>query len=216
MSSTDFPFTVDETHNKANNELIRDSRRLVLSAGVFGLIQLAVAAGVLWYFGGQPWVWMMAIALTVMALVSFGMMFVLPRKVGTAQELYDRYPLVPAVVAAVNERDLVLLALVDTTVDGNEESRWALAARTVTRLAGHPRKVGERVPSVAVAGQRNLSDREHWSEVTPMPIAWATPDRSVIDRASDTIPAAQWKRLEKSVSRLAEVRETPEDLLVLD
>ena len=216
MSATDFPFTVDETHNKANNELFRDSRRLVVSAGVFGLIQLAVAAGVLLHFGGQPWVWMMAIALAVMALVSFGMMVVLPRKVGTAQELYDRYPLAPAIVAEVNERDLVLLALVDTTVDETGEPRWALAARTVTRLAGHPRKVGERVPSVAVSGQRNLSDREHWSEVTPMPISWATPDRSVIDRAADAIPAARWKRLEKSLDRLPEVRETPADLLVLD
>ncbi|MEZ2189246.1 DUF3239 domain-containing protein [Corynebacterium sp. CCM 9204] len=216
MSATDFPFTVDENHSKTNNELFRDSRRLVVSAGVFGLIQVAVAAGILWYFGGQPWVWMMVIALAVMAVVSFGMMFVLPRKVGTAQELYDRYPLVPAVVAKVNERDLVLLALVNTTVDENDKPRWALAARTVTRLAGHPRKVGERVPSVAVSGQRHLSDREHWSEVTPMPISWATPDRGVIGRAADAIPAAQWKRLEKSVDRLAEVRETPADLLVLD
>ncbi|MEZ2122518.1 DUF3239 domain-containing protein [Corynebacterium sp. CCM 9203] len=216
MSSTDFPFTIDLTHNKANNELLRDSRRLVISAGMFGLIQMAVAAGVLWYFGGQPWVWMMVIALTVMALVSFGMMFVLPRKVGTAQELYDRYPLIPAVVAEVNERDLVLLALVNTTVSESDPPRWALAARTVTRISGHNRSIGEKVPAVGVSGQRSISDRDHWSEITPMPIAWATPDKDVVRAAVKTIPAGQWNRLERAVPRLAEVRATPADLLILD
>ncbi|CAB0594707.1 hypothetical protein CIP107557_00829 [Corynebacterium diphtheriae] len=48
-----------------------------------------------------------------------------------------------------------------------------------------------------------------------MPIAWATPDSSVIARAESTIPSEQWTTLSKNLNKLDQVRETKFDLLEL-
>lgn len=210
-----FSFDVDEAYARKNNEFLRDTKRLQISAFFFGLVLLAIG-GVLYYLAdGAVWGWMVLIVMGIMAALSFIMIPILPRQVGSAASLYNRYPLVPAVVAEINPRDVVLLTLVNTNVDETLPPRWGLAVRTINRLGVHERKLGERVPSVAVSGRRTMRDQDHWDEVSPMPITWGTMDADVVRRAEKTIPHDLWSKLEKNRSRLDEVKNTRMNLLVL-
>lgn len=210
-----FSFDVDEAYAKKNNEFLRDARRLQWSAFFFGLVQLAIGAGAYIYSDGAVWGMMVAIVMAVMALISFIMIFVLPRQMGTAQSIYDNYELAPAVIAEVNPRDVVLLALVNLNVDTTLPPKWGLATRTITRTGEHERRLGERVPSVAVAGRRTVRDQDHWDEISPMPITWGTTDVDIIRRAEKNIPHDQWVKLEKNRTRLDEVKATKNNLLSL-
>lgn len=214
MSQT-FSFTVNEAYNKEHNEMFRDARRLKLSALIFGVIFFALAAGVVFFSHRAAWSIFAAIGFGVIGVISIALIPALERQVGTAQELYDTYPLVPAVIAKVNPRDAVVMALVNTTVDASEPAQWALAARTITRLEGHELRVGEKVPAVAVSGRRSVRDQGHWDEISPMPIAWATPDPDIIASATASIDRAQWRRLEHNLKRVNDVLATRLNLLPL-
>ncbi len=124
-----FKFDVDESFAKSNNELLRDSNRLRVSGLIFGLILVIAGAAVWWRFS-----WGITLGL---GLILFGIVVAIvgvaaASKVGTAQSLYDSYPLAPAVIAEVNERDMVLMALVNTNVDPSLPPRWGACLRTVT------------------------------------------------------------------------------------
>lgn len=147
-----FTFDVDVEHNKKNNELFKDTKRLQTSAGVYGLLQLILAAATLWWSNQAIWGWILASVLGIMAIISFVMINIIPKKVGTPENIYRQYPLVPAIIAQVNPRDLVLLALVNKNIDPDLSPQWALAARNITRINGHDRIEGEEVPSVGVSG----------------------------------------------------------------
>ncbi len=209
-----FKFEVDETFARKNNEMLRDTRRLQLSGIILGVI-LLVAAVVLALWVDAAWAPLAGIALGLLAVVSFVVAFIVPRKVGTAQDLYDRYPLAPSVIAEVNPRDFVLMALVNTNVDPELPPRWGAALRTVTRINGVTPKLGTKVPAAAVQGRRSMRDQEHWDEITPMPIAWGTPDQDVVTMARKAIPQDQWDRLERARKRLNDVKATDHNLLVL-
>lgn len=209
-----FSFTVDEPWAKENNELLRDSRRLRLSAVLLSILMLAAGLGFSRLTHGA------AAAVIVGVFAALAVVFLLiglivPQKVGGPQRLYDSYPLAPAVIAEVNPRDIVLMALVNTAVDPAQPPRWGLALRTVTAIKGHERKLGTRVPAVAVSGRRTAQQQDSWGEVTPMPIAWGTPDPDVVQAARKAIPHDQWEMLEKNRTRLDEVKATPRNLLVL-
>lgn len=210
-----FSFDVDEAYAKKNNEFLRDTKRLQTSALLFGVVLLAVGGGLYYLADGAVWGWIVMSMMGVMALISFIMIPVLPRQVGTAQSLYNQYPLVPAVVAEINPRDVVLLALVNINVDESMPPRWGLAVRTVTRLGVHDRKLGERVPSVGVSGRRTLRDQNHWDEISPMPITWGTTDKDIVRQAEKTIPHELWNKLEKNRNKLDQVKETRMNLLEL-
>ncbi|AEX76202.1 hypothetical protein CDHC02_0708 [Corynebacterium diphtheriae HC02] len=60
-----------------------------------------------------------------------------------------------------------------------------------------------------------MGNQDSWDQISPMPIAWATPDSSVIARAESTIPSEQWTTLSKNLNKLDQVRETKFDLLEL-
>jgi hypothetical protein len=211
---TEFNFTVDESFARTHNEFFRDARRFQWSAGILGLLFL-VATVVLVLVGTGLTV-TVGVACGIMALLCLVMVPVLPRQLGSPQSYYDRYDLVPAVVAKVNPRDVVLLALVDTAVDGTgEPSTPALAVRTVTSVPGIRRVVGEHVPSMAVTGMRTTRNRNHWEEISPMPVAWGTKDRAVIDAADGAVPAGRWRKLEGLVGRVDEVEATRRRLLEL-
>ena len=204
-----FKFDVDESFAKANNELLRDSNRLRLSGLVLGILLIIGGAAIWWGFS-----WGITIGL---GMILFGIMvaivgFAAARKVGTAQQLYDSYPLAPAVIAEVNERDMVLLALVNTNVDPSLPPRWAACLRTVTAIPGTQRTVGTKVPVAAVSGR---ADNNHWQQITPMPIAWGTPDAETVTIARKAIPQEEWQRLERARKRLSDVKATKFDLLVL-
>lgn len=210
-----FKFEVDEKYAQQTNEMLRDSRRLRLSGIIMALI-LLVLGGVFWYLAeGAVWGWITAIIFAILAIVFLAISFTVPKKVGNAQHLYDTYPLAPAVIAEVNPRDVVIMALVNTNVDPERPPRWGLALRTINRLAGHERTLGTEIPVAAVHGQRTLKDQEHWDQISPMPIAWGTQDMDVVNTARRAIPHEQWTRLEKARKRYEEVKATRNNLLIL-
>lgn len=210
-----FKFEVDEKYAKQNNEMLRDSRRLVLSGIVFSIILAAIGL-VAWFLAdGAAWGWITAIVFVILALVFVGISFAVPKKMGTAQQLYDTYPLAPAVVAEVNPRDVVIMALVNTNVNPDLPPRWALALRTINRLGEHPRKVGTHLPVAAVHGKRTVQDQDHWDQISPMPITWGTPDIDVVEQARKSIPQQQWEKLNKNRRRFEDVKKARNNLLLL-
>lgn len=209
-----FTFTVDEAWAKKNNELLRDTRRLCLSAFLLGAVLLAAGLGIANFVGSVGGV-IVAGVFAALAVIFVIIGIIAPAKVGGAQQLYDAYPLAPAIIAEVNPRDIVLMALVNTAVDPAQPPRWALALRTVTAIKGHQRKLGTRIPAVAVSGRRTTRNEGFWDEVTPMPIAWGTPDPDVISAARKAIEHQQWNILEKNLKNLDKVKATKYNLLVL-
>lgn len=210
-----FNFTVDEPFARKHNEFFRDSRRFQWSAGLMGAIMVA-AAVILFVVVDAGWAVIVGIAAVIMALICFIMVPVFPRQLGSPQRYYDAYPLAPTVIAQVNPRDVVLMSLVDTAATGTARPRPALALRTVTSIPGVERKVGERVPAMAVTGMRSVGQQDHWEQVSPMPVAWGTQDRSVVAEAEKAIPESEWSRLESLIDRLEDVQKTRHLLLELE
>ncbi len=209
-----FKFEVDEAFAKKNNEMLKDTKRLQLSAFLLAAILIAGAAALFLWVSGA-WVPLVAGAMIVGAVISVILAFVVPRQVGTAQDLYDRYPLVPAVVAEVKERDFIIMALVNTNVDPDRPPRWGAAIRNVSRVNGLTPKLGAKLPAVAVQGRRSMGDQDHWDEISPMPIAWGTPDKEVVETARKAIPQDQWDKLERARKKLKDVKATRFNLLML-
>ena len=153
---TIFSFDVDADHARQNNELLKDARRLQISAVLFAAILVGVGVWLHRLLGGVPGIVTLGV-LAVLALSSLALIIIIPRYVGDAESLYTRYPLCPAMIAKINSRDMVLLSLVNVNSDPDSTPQWALAARTVSRIEGHQRRPGERVPSVAVSSfERSL------------------------------------------------------------
>ncbi|MEY6456492.1 DUF3239 domain-containing protein [Corynebacterium pseudotuberculosis] len=210
-----FSFPINADYAKKNNELLKDTKRLQLSAGLFGLIQVLIGVALFLVLGGI-FGGIVFTLFIVMALISFAMIAIIPKKVGTAESLYQNYPLAAGMIAEVNPRDFVVMALVNANVDEQAPPAWALATRSITNLEGVERAVGVRIPVVAVAGQRSVHSQDTWDQISPMPIGWATTDPIVVERAIEEIPDEQWKILEKNLTRLEDVKETKFDLLVID
>ena len=147
---TIFSFDVDADHARQNNELLKDTRRLQISAVLFAAILVGVGVWLYRLLDGVLGIVTLGV-LAVLALGSLALIVIIPRYVGDAKSLYARYPLCPAMIAKINSRDMVLLSLVNVNSDPDGAPRWALAARTVSRIEGHQRRTGERVPSVAVS-----------------------------------------------------------------
>lgn len=209
-----FTFDVDAAWAKRHNELIRASRRVQWTS--LGLaVAAAVGAGVAGYAGaGARWSVITVVILLLVALAFAVLTVTVPRKMGTPQQFYDRYPLIPAIIAEVHKHDLVLLALVNANPDDTAEPRWALSARTVNGVKGHKRIKGTKVPCVAVSDDPKPGATK-MPPVTPMPIAWGTPDQDVLIFARRAIPAAHWALLEKSKRRLPAVLASKNNMLVL-
>ena len=181
-----FQFTVDEAFNRQHNEFVRDSRRLQVSAGVLGGI-LVVAAVLIFIFAGHDGAFVLfAIVLGLFGLFSLVMVQVIPR-----------------------------MALVNTSVNADDEPRWALSARTVARVPGTVREVGERIPSVAVTATRSVQHKDRWDEINPMPIGWATKNQNVVRDAEAAIAPQQWKMLADNLDRIDDVMGAKRNLLPL-
>lgn len=217
---TEFPFPVDEAYARKHNEFFRDASRLQIAAGVLAAV-LLVVIGVAYAVLGTSWVfYALAISLGTFAALCLIVIPVLPRTMGDPKEYYGMYSLVPAVVAEVNPRDVVLLSLVDASIEPEARTsrtylQPALAARTVTSIPGVPREVGARVPSMAVTGVRRMGKKATYEEISPMPVAWGTGDERVWRDAEAAIPAKHWAAVEKFIPRLGDVRATRRDLLML-
>ncbi len=218
---TEFNFPVDEDYARKHNEFFRDSRQTQISAGVLAAL-LILAIVILNLVVKHSTITLLAsVALGGFAVLCLLVIPFLPKAMGSPQQYYDMYALTPAVVAQVNARDVVLLALVDANVNAPSvrNGRFlspALVTRVVTSIPGVPREVGGRVPSMAVTGVRTLKSRDQFEEISPMPVAWGTPDESVWSSAERAIPTSQWEELEANLGRCDEVLATKRNILPLD
>ena len=85
------------------------------------------------------------------------------------------------------------------------------------KLPGHDVRVGERVPCVAVVGNRSARGSDNlYQFISPMPVAWATSDKAVLRRLEKEIPSGEWERVRQNLDRVDEVSATPTSLLPLD
>lgn len=200
---------VDAAHNKIHNEFNRDAGRLKLSGYILTAVFIAAAIIVYFISGLTPTGLLFAASLLVVAALMFGSMIAVSRRIGDSQDLYDTYPLAPAIVAAKGDHDLTLMALVRIN---DAADRYALAVRPMKSL-GHPCALSDRVATVAVPGRR--SRQGTLEEVSPMPIDWATPDTTVWKEAIKNIPGREWNLLEANKNRFEEVRSTRFNLLPL-
>lgn len=209
-----FKFEVDEDFARRNNEMLRDTRRFRTSGISLGIILVVAAVIAFFATGRAPWTIWLVVAAAILAIAFIATGIAVARKFNSAQDIYDRYPLVPAVIAEVNERDMVLMALVNASRDPEDDAP-ALCLRTVTKIPGvdKPTK-GTKVPCCAVYGHGTSQDTL-WHEVRPMPIAWGTPDQEVVAIARKSIPQDQWNNLDRHRDKLDLVKNTPQDLYVL-
>ncbi|MFZ2174707.1 MAG: DUF3239 domain-containing protein, partial [Rhodococcus sp. (in: high G+C Gram-positive bacteria)] len=111
-----FEFTVDRAYAKSVNQTFADVRRLQISAVV--VAGLFAAASVWLFLLSHPWSIVAGVVVALAALTSLGLVFWVPRKVGSIEDLYAKSPLVPAVVSEVHPRALTLLALIDIAKPG--------------------------------------------------------------------------------------------------
>ena len=194
-----FHFEVDEEYAKQHNELLRDTKSMVLSG--IAIFILSVIGGIAaWIFidPTSPWRLLGSVGLILFGVMMLIVALILPKSVGKTQALYDAHPLAPAVITENVGTTLTLTALVNMNASDRGPDRWAITSRVVKRIPNTHDTVGTKVPVVAVGGQRSTRDKNTWQVITPMPIAWATPDTQVISRARAEIPQDQWQRLEKA------------------
>ncbi|HHY07899.1 MAG TPA: DUF3239 domain-containing protein [Corynebacteriales bacterium] len=214
MPSRTFEFPIDKEHANRYNELVGDRRRSQVSALILTLL-LGVGTYFAYIRGANT---TLVIILCVLTAIAGVMIVAIPLSVGSIEKSFHSSNLAPAMVADSRENGLTLLALVNIAKDDDADPVWALSARDVRGVPGIRRNVREKVPCVAVTGSRKLFGRKHkvWDLATPMPIAWGTPDRSVVKEARNRIPGSEWHMLEQLLPRLDDVRNTPNDLLVVE
>lgn len=208
---------VDDAWVRKNNESLAEVRRLQWSAGLLGVIVLAAGIAVLVLSGMEPWAWIVAVMAGAFALGCLAMIGYIPRKMGSMQRTYAESELIPAIIAEVRPRGVTLLALADRTVDRTAGKLPALVSRACGEIAGHESRVGERVPCIAVVGNRSARGGDNlYQFISPMPVAWATPDKAVLRRLIAQIPAAEWETLRQNLGRVGEVSARPMGVLPLE
>lgn len=194
-----FKFDVDEAYAKQHNELLRNTKYLVISG--ISLFAISVAAGVaIWFLvdPASPWHLLGSLGLVLFGVMMLIVALVIPRGVVSPQQLYNDHPLAPAIITENAGTTITVTALVNANVDPGQKERWALASQIVRPLPQENNAVGTKVPVAAVGAQRSTHDKEHWQAITPMPIVWGTPDASVVETAQAAIPQRQWEMLNRA------------------
>lgn len=194
-----FKFDVDEAYAKQHNEMVRDTRSLVASGIAIFVISLIVGVAV-WFLvdPSSPWRWLGSVGSVLFGLLMLVVALLIPRSVGKTQELYDSHPLAPAIITERAGTTVTLTALVNKNVDPAAPPAWAITSRVGHPIPNTPDATGTKVPVAAVGAQRSSRDQQHWMTITPMPIAWGTPDTDVITEARKAVPQEQWVALQKA------------------
>lgn len=211
-----FKFDVDEAYAKQHNEMLRNTRNLVISG--FALFALSLIGALLcWLFisPASPWRLLGTVGLALFGIMMLIVALLIPRSVGKAQTLYDAHPLAPAVISENAGTTVTLSALVNANVDPALPPRWGLTSVVVKPIPNTSDAKGTHVPVTAVGAQRSTHDKNHWQTITPMPIAWATPDKDVITTARKAIPQEQWRVLERAVKNAETLEQSKNSLVVL-
>ncbi|MFI5715403.1 DUF3239 domain-containing protein [Nocardia sp. NPDC051750] len=209
-----FEFAVDRRHAQAVNEVVAGRRRVRLAAVVAMLLGAAATAYLVWL--GRAWSYPLAVACALVAATALWVALWAPRRTAIAR-LYAEGELVPAVVSGTHSRGAVLLALVNVARRDTGEFRYALVTKNVRGLPGHRLSAGERVPAIAVRGDRTArAIGERWLPVDAMPIAWGTPDIAVIERARAAIAEIEWRLLADNLALAERVQRSATKRLLLD
>lgn len=211
-----FKFNVDEQFAKQHNEMIRNTRNLVISGISLFVISLAAAA-LIWLLvdPSSPWRLLGALGLALFGVMMLVVALVIPKSVGKTQQLYDAHPLAPAIITENAGTTLTLTALVNANVDSEAPPQWAVTSLVVKPIPNTPDKTGTKVPVAAVGAQRSSHDKQHWQTITPMPIAWGTPDADVVAAARKAIPQEQWHQLERARKKDDLIQESKKSLTIL-
>ena len=212
-----FEFDVDPAWVRKNNENQAEIRRLQVSAALLSLVLIGAGVGILVYSGMEPWGWLAVFGLGTVGVAVAAMIVVIPKKMGSMDHTYSTSELVPAMIADVRSRGITLMALVDQAVDRSRGSIPALTVRSCEKIPGidSPR-VGQRVPAVAVAGNRAHSGGDNtYQFLSPLPIAWGTPKKRVVKAAEEQIPGGEWETLRQNLDRVKEVEGTRTNVLPL-
>lgn len=209
-----FKFDVDEAYAKQHNEMVRDTRSLVASGVTLFVLSLAGAA-LVWFLvdSGSPWHILGSLGLALFGVLMLVVALLIPRSVGKTQQLYDAHPLAPAIITERAGTTVTLTALVNKNVDPAAPPAWAITSRVVHPIPNTPDATGTKVPVAAVGAQRSSRDQQHWMTITPMPIAWGTPDTDVITEARKAVPQEQWVALQKA-AKSAELIERSKNSVV--
>lgn len=91
-----FKFDVDEDFAKQHNEMVRETKNMVLSG--IALFILSIAGGIAaWIFidPTSPWRLLASVGLILFGLMMLIVALMLPKSVGKTQALYDAHPLAP-------------------------------------------------------------------------------------------------------------------------
>lgn len=195
-----FKFDVDEDYAKQHNEMLRNTKYLVISGVALFVISLAAAVAIwLLVSPSSPWRLLGSIGLGLFGVMMLIIAFVIPRSVGKVQALYDAHPLAPAIITENHGTTVTITALVNSNVDPDLPPRWSVTSLVTKPVPNTHDTTGTKIPVTAVGAQQSVHDKGHWQVITPMPIAWATPDSSVITKARTSIPQRQWQTLERAV-----------------
>lgn len=210
-----FEFTVDRAYAKSVNQTYTDLRRMQISAVILAVL-LAVGA-VFLILLSHAWSVVLGVVLIAGAVTSLWLAVWMPRKMGNIEDLYRKNPLVPAIVSELHPRAMTLLSLVDIAKPDAEGTAYALVTRNIPVLPGQKQSIGDKVPSVALLGDRGKrSTAKTWQMVSPMPIAWGTRDKSVRARAVDAIDQAEWKFLASKIDESETVRNSADQRIVME
>lgn len=197
---------VDDAWARKHNQNLGEIRRLQISAGVLGVIVLAAGIAVLLGSGMAAWGWIVGVIAAGFAVGCLSMIFYIPRRMGSMQYTYDTSELIPGMIAEIRPRGVTILALADQAVDRSAGKVPILVARPCAPIEGVPSKVGERVPCVSVVANRSARGSDNlYQFVSPMPVAWATPDKTVWREAEKQIPEGEWETLRQNIDRVGEV-----------
>lgn len=211
-----FRFQVDEEYAKQHNEMVRDTRSLVVS-GIALFVISTILAAVVWLTvdSDSPWHLVGSLGALLFGISMLVVALLIPRSAGNTQQLYDAHPLAPAIITENAGTTITLTALVNTNVEPELPPRWAITSRVMRPIPNTSDAVGTRVPVTAVGAQRDSRDREHWRAITPMPIAWATPDTEVVSQALHSIPEDQWSLLQRARKKSDALNDSRDSLVLL-
>ncbi|MFD4367161.1 DUF3239 domain-containing protein [Rhodococcus sp. NPDC058521] len=210
-----FEFTVDRAHAKSVNQTLKDLRQMQISAVILAVV--LVAGAVFLIMVGRAWSVVLGVVLIAGAVTSLFLAVWMPRKMGSIDELYRKSPLVPAVVSESHPRALTLLALVDIAKSETGGRAYALVTRNIPTMPGLQLRIGDRMPSVALLGDRGRrSGATTWQMVSPMPIAWGTRDKATRVRADAAIDGIEWDFLASRIDESETVRNSPDQRVLLE
>lgn len=116
-----------------------------------------------------------------------------------ATTAYEKGLLIPAVI--VKERPLTLMSLTDISRSAKSDTPKIALQKSVLKvsLPSQPSVVGTRVPCCAVFGITSSKGKNNGLLIYP--VDYASPDKTMVEKAEVAIPEEEWQLLEANIDR---------------